>query len=1406
MTMTDIAHSGRLQNFGQLNPRRKLPNCPARLRWPSVLLASVAFLIATPALADVPAVIIADAPIVAPSAALTYYGNPASPTPPASRDPLVEEIARSLRYDVDRIFEHVRDNVEFVPIFGVQKGARGIVLDGHGTAFDQAQFMVEALRESDAQAATGYNPRYELGKITLAQSDFASWTGVGDAATATKLLARGGIPATVTGSGSSFSVELLHVWVKATIGGTDYVFDPSFKPHQTVSGINWQGNTGYSKATLLASGGGANATVVNGFNDAAFRQKLTDYRSNVEAFLAANAAGKRNDAVVGYRQIQPHAVAERRRTTLPYASGAPDRTWDGQIPDVYRASFSVALNGTSAGTYFADTVGGQARLFNYYYNKVSNTFQPNGSSIAGINADYNLRCSNWLGDQPAAAPAIATISIQHPYAANGGTYADRVLSKKLVSHRCGDTDPAFTGTGQFIVTNDWGYTGGGVKSRMSIPAERIRISPLTDAQTMMVGPTLASIANHYSQFLDTAGSAGNNLYFVHDLIGLHTVDKAAQTLTPAPTTSTPNSMLTFDFEAAVSTVPLSGGNEAAAAFTAGIGLSLVEGAVPRQETDAVYDMAAINLFTQQQARATSNSPNSFRTFLATPITWSTIRPQLADYPAAALTTLDAYVAEGYSVLVPEHGSLRQPKITVTDASLTRTATLIEGSSLTAGPNGPEIVRTPFLAWKANGSVPERVALVIYDPRHDRPLKGGVGVAHDPITKSIRPPDIPKAANSLGLRNAVNVDGKGGSFTYSPAPDLVDGAGEFPYSLSFQRSYDQSEASNYGVGMGWKTNWNQVASLTNDGKIALGGGGAQAAGSMLVATQALNDIPATLDAQHLYATAQIVAWIADQSINNAAVVTPGLDKPKTFYRQASGGFVSADASGEMFIQAGNPQTGILNRRLYYPVSFTYSDKGGTVRSYPYIASQVFVDSRSDPGIASQLARKSIYLETWNFPSGVRITTGYYNPIATPEIFALHEAKNNLGSSIKQHPASDYGSQTLQPRCPIENGPVEWLPARDATFPYSTSTGVTVTIVTTAQVRYGPNLSPQDQVSCKGFTPTWTDDGGAIQKPVVPTYLQSNIKSVADTTGKVWKYGTAMIMQNPVTDPTFFGGYVVTDRIYKSTDPANAALTVAFGRDANVRTITDLNTRQWSYFSSAFRSEILSPLQKLANPANGAVTYYDRWGQSVRSLDPLLRTTTTAYDDLGRVTQTTAPEGNSELTGYDARGNVISKTLRAKPATGLADLVTTTAYVEGANVTTCTNLVTCNRPAHEIDAKGNRKSWTWDATHGQLLSQTAGLASGGSCLMAGGVCPQTSYGYTGFAALGGTTLQLPTTKVELIAAGNSTTTLFQYNTANKFTIRSVTTDDGGLTLRTCYSFDAGGNLTSKTDPKAGIAVCP
>lgn len=106
----------------------------------------------------------------------------------------------------------------------------------------------------------------------------------------------------------------------------------------------------------------------------------------------------------------------------------------------------------------------------------------------------------------------------------------------------------------------------------------------------------------------------------------------------------------------------------------------------------------------------------------------------------------------------------------------------------------------------------------------------------------------------------------------------------------------------------------------------------------------------------------------------------------------------------------------------------------------------------------------------------------------------------------------------------------------------------------------------------------------------------------------------------------------------------------------------------------------------------------------------------YDSKNRVVKATAPEGQYTTTTYDDRGNVINVTNVAKAGSGLSNQVVTAGFSAS-----CTNVFTCNKPIWTRDLAGNQTDYTYDATHGGVLTIT-------SPADAGGVRPQLRYGYS------------------------------------------------------------------------------
>jgi RHS repeat-associated protein len=219
------------------------------------------------------------------------------------------------------------------------------------------------------------------------------------------------------------------------------------------------------------------------------------------------------------------------------------------------------------------------------------------------------------------------------------------------------------------------------------------------------------------------------------------------------------------------------------------------------------------------------------------------------------------------------------------------------------------------------------------------------------------------------------------------------------------------------------------------------------------------------------------------------------------------------------------------------------------------------------------------------------------------------------------------------------------------------------------------------------------------------------------------------------------------------------------------------------------------------------------------DPLNRSTTVVYSDSSSIEweralpySQTEPEGNSQAVTRDTRANITEKQIKAKPGTGLADLIISAGYPS-----TCTNRKTCNKPDYVIDARGNRTDYTYDPNHGGVLTET-GPAD------AAGVRPQKRYSYTqlfawiknssgGFVQASTPVWLLTGTsecmrQASCVGTADEIKTTIIYGasgTANNLlpTVVTVSSGDGALISTTATTYDATGNVLAVDGPLPGSA---
>ena len=442
---------------------------------------------------------IGTASLISPTVARTYYdalptastvtnsvlisGQPVHNAPHAE----ITALARALRNDPDLIYAYVRNTVDTTFTYGVGKGAMGAIVDRNGTAFDQAQLMVLLLR------AAGKTATYKSGTITLDATQFMAWTGITRADAACRLLANGGIPAVVNGTSTSdcnygsanvTGVTLAHTWVSANIDGTNYVFDPAYKPYTVKAGVDLRATAGLTTGQALQdatsgvqTGTASGVAYVRALNAAALNSRIQSAANTLQTYIEANLQSGEVEDLIGGRQIVEIPTATTlRQTALPYTS-VVTHSWTN-IPDAYRASVRVQVtkvNASNSNLY--DTIADRVLYFDDIYGRKLNfysKFRPQGNQpdaftgqlvLVNERGDTTVLASHITNENARLSYGQINLTVNAPYAASGdgtgGSYMD-VYSVKEVNYAL-----------PFTIVAGWGETGRGLISKWGSRAEMI---------------------------------------------------------------------------------------------------------------------------------------------------------------------------------------------------------------------------------------------------------------------------------------------------------------------------------------------------------------------------------------------------------------------------------------------------------------------------------------------------------------------------------------------------------------------------------------------------------------------------------------------------------------------------------------------------------------------------------------------------------------------------------------------------------------------------------------------------------------------------------------------------------------------------------------------------------------------
>jgi len=668
----------------------------------------------------------------------------------------INELARALHHDPKQICEYIFNKIDYVPYFGSLKGATQTLLDGSGNDFDQASLLIALLR------ASGYTANYYHGAALNNDITFAQWAGVSDwlsinrpAVTdlAMQVFGLGGIPMQRI---DSTRLLLERVCVKATIDGADYYFDLiPYRGYIYLPTIDIAGAAGYNRADLIdAASSGANITTdyAQNINEASLDAKLTEYAMNLVNTLRSQHPNDSVRDIVGGRKIV-EAYLTGLPTSVPYYN---TETW-AEIPSAYIATLRIQHEGIDH-TFQVPEITGKRLTVTYAGSNYVPELRLDGTLIASGNPTTKGNKYDMI------------ITIDHPYAYQGGTHADQTGTYKCVS---GST---------YAIVSDFagGVTDNLIRKRQKT-LSRNMASGLADMSEQVMGETLNVLGltflkeTHLSDQL--YAQITNTILTRHHAVGVMAQETGYY----------------VDVKAAfyAGTVKNQGGPYSPSETF--IGADSINSSFEHTILEQLGGSDNPGVSTIKLMQLASNQGNKM--FWANSGNYASIQPQLQNYSSETLNKIQSDINAGHVLILPENGQLVLNQW-----------------------HGTGYASKYLSADKSTGSI----SMVIGGDYY-----GGFGsflqyFQPEPIYYDIWS-TLPDISYDIDIPSPVSfepVDMATGAYLFDHT-DITMG-GKAPMGLEFHRAYNSSRSMNKrSMGYGWQHNYDISVNKVSDGDPGLG---------------------------------------------------------------------------------------------------------------------------------------------------------------------------------------------------------------------------------------------------------------------------------------------------------------------------------------------------------------------------------------------------------------------------------------------------------------------------------------------------------------------------------------------------------------------------------------------------------
>lgn len=311
--------------------------------------------------------------------------------------PAISALANSLGKNPVKIYNWVRNNIQFVPTYGSVQGADLTLQSRRGNAIDTANLLIALFRASSIPA------RYAYGTIELPAERVAKWLSVKTPGAALSLLAQGGIPSVgVETAGLIASIKLEHVWVDAwvdyvpsrgavnKVGNTWVPMDASFKLNDTNVGLNLKEAVAFNAQGVIDSakqGAVCTSDSAQNINVANLQTAYANYKNGFGNFVTQQPTDITVGALLGGSKIKAEDYSILLGT-LPYRTVALGSKFN-ILPDNLRWKMRYAVYADAVSrSQGSALVSLSASLPQHAGKRVTLSFVPATAADATVLASY----------------------------------------------------------------------------------------------------------------------------------------------------------------------------------------------------------------------------------------------------------------------------------------------------------------------------------------------------------------------------------------------------------------------------------------------------------------------------------------------------------------------------------------------------------------------------------------------------------------------------------------------------------------------------------------------------------------------------------------------------------------------------------------------------------------------------------------------------------------------------------------------------------------------------------------------------------------------------------------------------------------------------------------------------------